>query len=438
MQLNAYCRRPDGDEDDDLIKSVRSGVVPDLDIAYFMRLSEIIDEQVQAVSDDETRSKRDLNFTDQFGTECTDPGYYTYADPIKNKAVCEHICRVDFACGAYNHHPSLEMCELKFNCKSTVKRQGVNSGVKIRLQPPSLPPAASNTFRRRKFNECTDENLKVIPNRNREACQWECDRLPECGAYTSYSDSSSCHIKGGPCKNPTDRIWVAMSGDKVGFKPPRQPPPPLRPKPVKFTILERVSCKDANKDVKRGVTAEACKSACASDDTCKAYTYNTVREDCFLKSTCEKQLHSSPDVSGLKPGVAVIIETTTSKFPISKESSLVGGFEWRDTVRINPWENTDMFAYIETWSETPVPNPCGRIVIYPRQHLPRQLISIRHCVSRSPKEACTPWLNKNCGRGVNPGLKVGDIHWCVVTIMLHGRQITVSQHFNCISSHSSF
>ena len=326
-QLNAFCGSADGEEDD-LVKSIRNGDVPDLDIAYYMRLSEIVEEQ-EAEDAADTRSSADLKFTMQWATECTDPNYYTYPKGIEPKGACEQLCRTDSFCGAYNYRPLLKSCQLKFTCNSKVKKPGVSSGLKIRSKPspPPPPPAAKNKWRRLNFYECPDDNLKILTNRGREYCQWECARRPECGAYTVYP-GNKCHIKSGPCKKPV-RKWVANSGAKVGFEIAPPPPPPVpKPASVKYTILEKVGCKDENKEIKRGVTVEACAAACASDTSCKAYTFNTARGDCFLKSTCEKQWQSRDDVTGLKPGVPVI--EITSPYPINREGKLIGGFEWRE------------------------------------------------------------------------------------------------------------
>mmetsp|Transcript_39749 Transcript_39749/g.71329 ORF Transcript_39749/g.71329 Transcript_39749/m.71329 type:complete len:342 (-) Transcript_39749:6-1031(-) len=80
---------------------------------------------------------------------------------------------------------------------------------------------------------------------------------------------------------------------------------------AQFQVVPQVSCKDANRDIQREVTQEECAAACASDVGCVAYTYNTVRRDCFTKSNCEERESNEDDVTGVKvdEGGSVISDT---------------------------------------------------------------------------------------------------------------------------------
>uniref|UniRef100_A0A061SA98 Apple domain-containing protein n=1 Tax=Tetraselmis sp. GSL018 TaxID=582737 RepID=A0A061SA98_9CHLO len=199
--------------------------------------------------------------------------------------------------------------------------------------PRKCEPSDLYEFEREDNVACKDDNIEIFRDVSRKTCEEQCSCRDWCVAYTYNSKNDDCYLK-ETCYDKED-----VRSDESGFKRPRgdvrrdldigerggsekqssekEPSsdksedstdtngqeaelcPPMNSAPA-FRREENNACKDENAMIFREVSLQVCEEQCACRSWCTAYTYNSEREDCYLKETCNLQDWHPIDMSGFK------------------------------------------------------------------------------------------------------------------------------------------
>eukprot|EP00873_Tetraselmis_striata_P005683 jgi/Tetstr1/425947/TSEL_016299.t1 len=167
---------------------------------------------------------------------------------------------------------------------------------------------------------CGDGVLHEIPNVPLSECESICTADIACGVYTYRVPERSCAIR-STCTLPNPASFTDFTAIKVPAESvsglAALSNAPAQPTFLSYTYIQLVGCKDPHFQVLRDVPQSACELACSSEVRCRAYTYNTDRNDCYLKETCTDVEAVDVDVSAFKDGESLLCANTAGTVHLS-------------------------------------------------------------------------------------------------------------------------
>eukprot|EP00873_Tetraselmis_striata_P005671 jgi/Tetstr1/425935/TSEL_016287.t1 len=252
---------------------------------------------------------------------------------------CQRLCDRSPQCTAYTTHLRLRDCYLKRSCWNRVDDYSATSAISL-VGTKSMEDKnhmASRSASQAKPREvaisgelvkdaatphvylyvdntgCGDGVLHEIPNVPLSECESICTADIACGVYTYRVPERSCAIR-STCTLPNPASFTDFTAIKVPAESvsglAALSNAPAQPTFLSYTYIQLVGCKDPHFQVLRDVPQSACELACSSEVRCRAYTYNTDRNDCYLKETCTDVEAVDVDVSAFKDGESLLCANT--------------------------------------------------------------------------------------------------------------------------------
>ena len=119
-----------------------------------------------------------------------------------------------------------------------------------------------------------------VDNSSLEECERRCDAQRECNAFTYNQLHSVCFLKLS-ANRVTEFYAFAITGIKLS--PSVRPTASATGSGPSFVILSQADSPGNDYSRIDHFSFEDCRSSCAADDGCNAFTYNHARGVCFLK-----------------------------------------------------------------------------------------------------------------------------------------------------------
>lgn len=158
-------------------------------------------------------------------------------------------------------------------------------------------------------------DLLRVENSSLEDCERRCDAHGECNAFTFNDQRGVCFLKYAANRQLT---FYAFATTGVRLAPSKRPTGSASGTGPSFVTLPQADS-PGNDYAQKDVSLEECRSHCAADAGCNAYTYNLARGVCLLKRIAapSASFHAW-GITGIKlapppapaPGAPVPAETT--------------------------------------------------------------------------------------------------------------------------------
>eukprot|EP00873_Tetraselmis_striata_P009572 jgi/Tetstr1/429836/TSEL_019703.t1 len=324
-EVTFYCSTGDEEDDDGIIRAVRSGEESGVDPAYFWKSQRLSSSSTPAPASPpsgSTRSGSDPTYEITPNLGCKDP---TLGDKVEDVDLetCQALCNAAGPdCNFITFNTRNGNCFLKSTCDDARPNDDDLVGRKIVGTPTTTPPPVS-------FNLyfgvlCQDADLTLpVAGIDRAACETWCAQEPSCGAYSFRSSNgnsvSSCVIKAS-CDLKTISVshWSGVKTTSGGQPPATSAPtnaptpaptnaptpaPTTAPSPsdeTGFLRLPGTGCNDNTLSRTSGVSLAACEQLCLDNAECRAYSYNTDKSRCFMKRSCDVRRSKANNESGIK------------------------------------------------------------------------------------------------------------------------------------------
>jgi PAN domain len=124
-----------------------------------------------------------------------------------------------------------------------------------------------------------NDHLRV-DNSSLEECERRCDTQSDCNAFTYNQLQSVCLLKYSANRQLT---FYAFAVTGVKLFPSVRPTASATESGPSFVILSQADSPGNDYSRLDHSSFEDCRSSCAADDRCNAFTYNHARGVCFLK-----------------------------------------------------------------------------------------------------------------------------------------------------------
>jgi hypothetical protein len=128
--------------------------------------------------------------------------------------------------------------------------------------------------------DCPGNDYLRVDNSSLEDCERRCDAKRECNAFTYNQLQSACLLKYSANRQLT---FYAFAITGVKLSPSVRPTASSTGSGPSFVILSQADSPGNDYSRIGDSSFEDCRSSCAADDGCNAFTYNHARGVCFLK-----------------------------------------------------------------------------------------------------------------------------------------------------------
>mmetsp|Transcript_43809 Transcript_43809/g.111952 ORF Transcript_43809/g.111952 Transcript_43809/m.111952 type:complete len:715 (-) Transcript_43809:171-2315(-) len=235
---------------------------------------------------------------------CKDPTLTKLPDVTQ--AVCEAACDADERCVAYTFNTRTIDCYTKAACSLREVNEDDVTGFKVgAVEPPAATPSPETpTYLALIGVLCNDANLApglCFPGTQQTThCESLCSFDPRCAAFVYDEATQECCLKGS-CDDKSIAPGTT-SYVRPGFDPASLLSASQRGGGGGYEYFDMTSCKDPSLDIARDVSFSECETRCTANSQCTAFTYNTRKQDCFLKTACLDKQPNNDDVSAEELG----------------------------------------------------------------------------------------------------------------------------------------
>ncbi len=163
-----------------------------------------------------------------------------------------------------------------------------------------------------------NDNLRV-ENSSLEDCERSCDAQSQCNAFTYNQLQSVCLLKYSANRQLT---FYAFAVTGVKLSPSVRPTASAIGSGPSFVILSQVDSPGSDYSRIDHSSFEDCRSSCAADDGCNAFTYNHARGVCFLKRAANEWTTSFAwATTGIKLSSVPTKENTATTAPAQPQTA---------------------------------------------------------------------------------------------------------------------
>ncbi|HET7544431.1 MAG TPA: PAN domain-containing protein [Polyangiaceae bacterium] len=201
-----------------------------------------------------------------------------FAAPITaNAEACRDVCSRNTQCRAFSWVASNSACYMKTFVPRAVPVANVTSGISMSQAQFDLPSGT---------------NLgAALSGKTPDTCEQACASNAACKAYTVSLSTQSCQLKSsaGPVDGP-----LGCTNCVSGIK-----------KPLEMDIDRNGGDIAVQFSVP---SAEVCQQRCIADNNCRAFTYATDWQVCYLKGAMMAPVARTGFISGLRGGIETNVD----------------------------------------------------------------------------------------------------------------------------------